>query len=172
MSAPGLAEDKPFVLEALHTNLTMREALARAEALGGTCVPVQARRNVGGLKSRCNFTACDLAKGAKSCAPEKLQASTFKIAGQPVHTLDIEAPAEDKRLRNMTLFYEGDVEAVMNRMREWYGEPEFDTEPQLEKSWTPSRRLMWQRGIQRATFVTHPQMILLAADRPQYGGKI
>ena len=164
----GLAEDEPFTLQGLHTNLTMGDALARAEALGGNCAPIQARNFIGGLKSRCTFPACNPAEGIEACTPETLEASTFTIAGQPIHALDIEAPDESSRLRNISLFYWGDPDAVMQRVLELYGEPKFDTGSQLDISWTPSRRLMWQRGIQRITYITQPPVILLAADRPQY----
>lgn len=170
--APILAEDAPYLLDGLHANLTLREALARAEALGGTCVPMPARRKIGGLSSRCTFPACNIDKDHEACTAEQLEAATFKIGGQPIHTLDIEAPAEDERLRNISLHYEGDVEAILYHFLETFGEPKFDTAPQLETSWTRSRRLMWQRGIQRVTFITRPQMIMLAADRPEYGGKM
>lgn len=172
-TVPGhaLAGDEPFALQGLHTNLTLRDALAQAAALGGTCVPIRPRRKVGGLNTRCTFPACNLDNEAAACTAEQLQAATFKIGGQPVHTLEMEAPAEDARLRNISLFYEGDVDAALNRFLELYGEPKFDTAAQVEKSWTRSRRLMWQRGIQRISFMTRPQMILLAADRPEYEKK-
>ena len=164
----GVAEDKPFELQGLHTNLTLRDALARAEALGGRCAPIRARNFIGGLKSRCTFPACNPAEGSEACSPETLEASTFTIAGQPIHALDIEAPSESSRLRNISLFYWGDPEPVMQRMLALYGEPKFDTGSQLDISWTPSRRLMWQRGIQRITYITQPPVVLLAADRPQH----
>ena len=172
-AGPGhaLAGDEPFKLEGLHTNLTYKDALARVEQLGGTCDSIQPRRKVGGLNTRCTFPACNLDKANPTCTAEQLEAATFKIGGQPVHTLEIEAPSEDSRLRNISMFYEGDVEAVMYRFLELYGEPKFDTAPQLETSWTKSRRLMWQRGVQRISFMTRPQMIMLAADRPQYRNK-
>ncbi len=169
---PAPAADEPFELQGLHTNLTLREALAHVEALGATCVAVRARKSVGGLKSQCSFPACDLEEDSETCASGKLKAATFEIAGQPILTLDFEAPTENSPLRSIALFYAGDVPTVMQRVLALYGEPKFDTASQLEISWTPSRRLMWQRGIQRATFITHPQMILLAADRPDYGGKM
>ena len=164
----GFAEDQPFTLQGLHTNLTMRDALARAETLGGTCAPIRARNFIGGLKSRCTFPACNPAQGIEACTAETPEASTFTIAGQPIHALDIEAPDKSSRLRNISLFYSGDPEPVMQRMLTLYGEPKFDTGSQLDISWTPSRRLLWQRGIQRITYITQPPVILLAADRPQY----
>lgn len=166
----ALAEDEPFPLAGLHTNLTMVDALARAEALGGTCVSIRPRRKIGGLSSRCTFPACDSNRDTATCTPEHLAAATFKIGGQPVHTVEIEAPAEDAQLRNVSLFYSGDVDAILAAFLDLFGAPRFDTAPQLEKSWTRSRRLIWQRGIQRVSFMTRPQMILLAADRPEYGG--
>ena len=164
----AIAGDEPFHLQGLHTNLKFTDALARAAELGGTCESIRPRRKVGGLNTRCTFPACNIDKDTEACTAEELEAATFKIGGQPVHTLEIEAPAEDKRLRNISMFYAGDVEAALNRFLELYGEPKFDTAPQLEKSWTKSRRLMWQNGIQRISFMTRPQMIMLAADRPQY----
>lgn len=172
LPAQALAEDAPYPLNGLHTNLTFSEALARAASLGGTCEAIPARRKIGGLSARCTFPACNLDKDHEACTAEQLEAATFKIGGQPIHTLDIEAPGEDERLRNISLFYEGDVEALLYHFVETFGEPKFDTAPQLEKSWTRSRRLIWQRGVQRASFITRPQMILLAADRPEYGGRM
>ena len=165
------AGDEPFMLQGLHTNLTQRDALTRVEELGGTCESIRPRRKVGGLNTRCTFPSCELDKEKTKCTAEELEAATFKIGGQPVHTLEMEAPSEDARLRNISMFYEGEVEAVMYRFKELYGEPKFDTAPQLETSWTKSRRLMWQNGIQRISFMTRPQMIMLAADRPQYNNK-
>lgn len=167
----ALAGDEPFKLEGLHTNLTFSAAKAHVATLGGTCEPIRARRKVGGLNTRCTFPACGSDDDYEACTAEELAAATFKVGGQPIHTLEMEAPAEDKRLRNISMFYAGDVEAALNRFLELYGEPKFDTAPQLEKSWTKSRRLMWQNGIQRISFMTRPQMILLAADRPQYEKK-
>jgi len=169
---PVLAEDAPYSVEGLHTNLTLREALARAEALGGTCMAMRPRRKIGGLSTRCTFPACGVDEDNTTCTAEQLQAATFKVGGQPIHTLDMEAPAEDERLRNISLFYGGEVDAILDRLLQLFGEPKFDTAPQLEGSWTRSRRLMWQRGVQRVSFMTGPQMILLAADRPEYGGKM
>ncbi|NND66973.1 MAG: hypothetical protein HKN19_05235 [Halioglobus sp.] len=172
ITGQALAEDAPYVLEGLHTNLTMRDALARAEALGGTCVSIRPRRKIGGVSSQCTFPACDLEKENEACPAELLQAATFKIGGQPIHTLVMEAPAEDERLRNISLFYEGEVYVLLDRFLELFGEPKFDTAPKVETSWTRSRRLMWQRGVQRISFMTRPQTIIIAADRPEYGNKM
>jgi hypothetical protein len=152
VSAVTLAQP-PYVISGLHTDLTLDEAQARAEQLGGVCRAVASRPNAATKNVQCDYP---------QTTPD-ITALTF--ASHPILSVSLVAPADSSTLTQIVLVYKGDTEAVAADLIESFGETESEGAPTDKTSWTHARRWSWRQGDYRMGLMDSPQLIILSSDR-------
>lgn len=159
----------PYPLSGLHTEMSFNAAFARASELGGSCKNTRPNRKRGGVSAACEFAQCQInthnTAQDKQCEQQDGDLSMLAISGQPVSMVEFEAPAREKPVSTISIFFSGDQAAVREALLAKFGAPRSDTENTRETSWSDTRRLFWQTGEQRAALLDSPQMVFLAADR-------
>lgn len=130
-----------YDIRGLHVELKFHEAVNRAEALGGACVPVE-NRHVEGMVVYCDYLQCT----EESCEENADSGSHFTLGSQPVVRVGLEAADAESSMTRISIVYEGDSELVERDLKSQYGKPYNDTSESVERSWSHARRLSWKDG--------------------------
>jgi hypothetical protein len=164
--APACAlAQSPYVIQGLHSELTLDEAVAQAEKLGGDCQVIAAHPNEEGRNIQCEYRHCDEATTAGDCNAEDLPAIALSFADQPIVSILLQAPADSARLTRIVMVYNGATEAVATGLIKAFGPTETDGAPSDAQSWSHARRWSWRSDQYRMGLMNSPQWITLATDR-------
>ncbi|MBK6509078.1 MAG: hypothetical protein IPG06_06130 [Haliea sp.] len=155
----------PFVIHGLHSELTLDEALAQAEKLGGDCQVIANHPSDEGRNIQCVFTHCDDATTEGDCNTEDPTAIALSFADQPILSILLQAPADAAPLKRIIIVYSGATEAVATGLIEAFGPTEADGAPSDKQSWSHARRWSWRSDQYRMGLMNSPQWITLATDR-------
>lgn len=155
----------PYPINGLHTQLTFATAVAQVQQAGGSCKDIRSTQRTGGVAKSCQYARCKDSEQDENCDEKNAGSSLFTIGMQPVTAIEFEATTPDSELKSIGFFFEGEHAAVVKALITAFGQPDIDTESARATSWSDSRRLFWRQGIERASLLDSPKMILLAADR-------
>lgn len=155
----------PYVIHGLHSELTLDEALAQAEKLGGDCQVIATHPNEEGRNIQCVYRHCDEASTAGDCNAQDLTAVALSFADQPIVSILLQAPADAARLTRIVMVYGGATEAVATGLIKTFGPTEADGAPSDTQSWSHARRWSWRSDQYRMGLMNSPQWITLATDQ-------
>jgi hypothetical protein len=168
LSAAAAAQS-PYVINGLHSELILSEALAQAQTLGGDCQVIPGHPSEEGKVIQCEYAHCDetdpAAAQADSCDPADPNASGPSFARQPIATIVLQAPADTARLTRIVMIYSGATDTLAAGLIEAFGPTEADGAPSDAASWSHARRWSWRAGPYRMGLMNSPQWITLATDR-------
>jgi hypothetical protein len=154
----------PYVIHGLHSELTLDEALAQAEKLGGDCQVIAAHPSEEGRNIQCEYRHCDEATTAGDCNTEELPAIALSFADQPIVSILLQAPADSARLTRIVMVYNGSTDEVATGLIKAFGPTETDGAPSDTQSWSHARRWSWRSDQYRMGLMNSPQWITLATD--------
>jgi len=155
----------PYIIHGLHSELTLAEALAQAEKLGGDCQEIATRQNEEGRNIQCGYRHCDEAATAGDCNAEDIALPALTFAQQPIVSIVLQAPADAARLTRIVLIYSGVTETVATGLIDAFGPTEGEGTPSDTQSWSHARRWSWREGAYLMGLLNSPQWITLATDR-------
>ena len=155
----------PFIFNGLHVDLTLTEAVARAEQLGGHCEASRSNRSQGeGASIQCTYDSCAEREGAEGCDTAGLSAGP-KVAAQTIVSIGLEAQDEASPVDRIMILHEGDTEALAASLLAEFGPTDMEGAPTGNSSWSHARRWSWTHGPYRMGLLNSPKLILLAVDR-------
>lgn len=168
------AAQSPYVINGLHSEMRLDEALAQAQKLGGACQELASRPNEEGVNIQCEYRHCDATAPAAAPAPAPANrcdaadptANGPTVARQPVVSIVLQAPSETAPLTRILMVYSGSTDTVEAGLVETFGPTETDGSPGDPQSWSHARRWSWRTGPYRMGLMNSPQWITLATDRP------
>jgi hypothetical protein len=164
------AAQSPYVINGLHSELRLSEALAQAKKLGGDCQEMARRPNEEGVNIQCEYRHCDetapAAASAEKCDAADPTASGPTFARQPIVSILLQAPSDTDRLTRILMVYSGATDVVEAGLVEAFGPTEPDGAPSDAQSWSHARRWSWRAGLYRMGLMNSPQWITLSTDRP------
>lgn len=154
----------PYVIHGLHTALTLAQARAQAEKLGGVCREAPARPNAADRNVQCAFRQCDEAVRSQNCAEGELPGTGLVFASHPILSIGFTAAGDAAAVNQIVMVYEGDAESVAGDLIATFGETEAEGSPTDNASWTHARRWSWRQGVHRMGLMDAPQLIILSRD--------
>lgn len=163
MSASVSAES-PYVINGLHTDLTLAEARTQAEKLGGACRSAPSRPNDASKNVQCQFSHCIAAARDLGCEQEEPARAGLMFASHPILSIGFTASGDSAALTQIVMVYEGDTERVARDLIETFGDTETEGAPTDKTSWTNARRWSWRQGQYRMGLMDAPQLLILSSD--------
>lgn len=155
----------PYIIHGLHSELTLDEALAQAEKLGGDCQVIATHPSEEGRNIQCEYRHCGDATTAGDCNADDLPKIALSFADQPIVSILLQAPADSARLTRIVIVYNGATEAVATGLINAFGPTETDGAPSDTQSWSHARRWSWRSDPYRMGLMNSPQWITLATDK-------
>lgn len=160
LASAGVLAQSPYVINGLHTGLTLREAVAQAEKLGGVCQFSAARSNETDKSVQCEYKHCLVSSG---CEDAISTGPTF--ASCPIFSIGLSGPGDAAPLTQIVMVYKGETAAVAAGLIDAFGPTEANGAPTDEKTWTTARRWSWAQGRYRMGLMDSPQLIILTTDQ-------
>jgi hypothetical protein len=160
VSALVLAQS-PYVINGLHTGLTLTDAVAQAEKLGGACRIDEPRKKGQGKHAHCEYSRCGQTTGAAGCEEDGETGIGPTLSSHPILSIGMLAAADSPALTQITMVYQGDAEAVAADLIAQFGATEVDGAPSDKKSWSNARRWSWKQGSYSMGLLDSPHLIIL-----------
>ena len=165
LAASAQAANAPaYVINGLHVGLDFDEAVAAAEALGGTC-EVESLRRGEKLFAGCAFSTCAQQSGESACKEQPTDRPVLGTGKQPIVRIGLEAAGASGRLSKISIVFDGSSEVVAAALKREFGEPFSDTSGHTGQSWSHSRRVHWKSGGESMGLLKDINTITLFADR-------
>ncbi|MEM9255144.1 MAG: hypothetical protein AAGA91_06835 [Pseudomonadota bacterium] len=158
------AEEPPFVLGGLHTDLTFEAAVAAVQKLGGECQPTRSRNDRAPAGVVCELVPCLGRVMAGVCEVWDDEAVVLSVAEQPIMRIGLEAAPGGEGLQRVVLGYEGSHALVQARLIDRFGPPSAGDVDGDSVNWSHSRRISWVRDGHRMGLLNSPKMIILVRD--------
>lgn len=163
------AAQPPFVINGLHSELSLEEAVAQAEKLGGKCQVTASRPNEEGRNVQCEYRHCGgtapAAAPADKCDAKDPTTTGLTFAQLPIVSIILQAPADRARPTRIFMVYSGSTDAIAAGLIEAFGPTEADGAPSDTQSWSHARRWSWRAGQYRMGLLNAPPWITLSTDR-------
>jgi len=165
----------PFAFGGLHPDLVFRDAIARAEQLGGTCQVSVSQSMDGGVRANCELIPCSIGTEVGVCQPRPGQKPpvALSIGAQPVFRIGLEAQDEASRLQRIVFLFDGDRELVAASLVKQFGPAENDDATSNQQSWNHSQRRSWKRGDYNMGLLSSPDLVILTVNpgHPEPAGR-
>lgn len=163
MSGAVLAQP-PYTISGMHVELTLSQAVAQAEKLGGAC-----RVNVPGSSGRgksvqCEYKKCDESTRAGGCEQEGHTGTGLAFSSYPISSISLMAPGDAAPLSQIVMVYLGDTETVATSLIAAFGPTIAEGAPTAKTSWSNARRWSWVDGRYHMGLLDSPPLIILGSD--------
>ena len=154
----------PYVINGLHTDLTLAEGRTQAENMGGSCRNMPSRPHDVSKHVQCEFSHCLEPAHSADCEQEQPARAGPMFAAHPILSIGFTEPGDSAALTQIVMVYEGDTESVARHLITAFGDTETEGSPTDEASWTKARRWSWRQGHYRMGLMDSPQLIILSSD--------
>lgn len=159
------AAQSPYTINGLHSEMTLREAVAQTERLGGHC-EVSEHRPAEQVKSiQCEFRHCELMQSGDACDAADLAQTAPGFAGHSFASIGLLGSGDNAQVTRIVMTYAGDTDTLAAALVEAFGPTELNGTPTDKASWTHARRWSWRSGLYRMGLLNSPQWIVLATDQ-------
>jgi len=155
----------PYRLMGLDADLTLGDAVAKAEAMGATCKLLPPDAVQAYTRGHCEFLPCLDRTAHGQCNAWDLEQPGPRLAGQQLLWLRFDAPGEDALLVKLTFIFEGDAEVVAEYLIARFGPTDFDTYDPDKQRWSHARRRTWVAEPYRAGIAQDHRTVTLSANR-------
>ena len=164
VSAAVLAQS-PYTINGLHTDMTLANAVAQAEKLGGRCEVNGTRAGKEeGVTVQCSYSQCSNSDSTSGCEDRGAADTGLMLFSFPVSGITLSAPNDTAPLTRIVMAFEGDTDAVAEGLLETFGPTVAEGAPTGKKTWSKARRWGWVQGQYRLGLLNSPQLIILATD--------
>jgi hypothetical protein len=164
VSAAALAQS-PYTISGLHTDMTLANAVAQAEKLGGSCEGNATRPGKEeNLTVQCSYSHCSTSDSTAGCEEGGATDTGLMLFSFPISGITLIAPNDASPLTRIVIAFDGDTDAVAEGLLKTFGPTVAEGAPTGKKTWSKARRWGWVQGQYRLGLLNSPQLIILATD--------